>query len=346
MSHCNNYYSLIDTPTIEYYYLANAAPQQVEADMPKETNMNDRPSSFVSLLSGWVQQGMESFFATQRILVDLAMRQNTSTMKTIRQGITDAKAKESPMNILTEIAVEGSANYIEAQRILLDMAQQENELVLNGVKDRVGDYKTAVAMTNVMRRIIETFIEMQQNFLVLASKKTQGYLQNSEGKDDEANGLVSLAGEAMDEFVKAQRKFIDLVAEETSGEAKDSHPGKKADRKAIAELGREAADCFIDAQKKLLDLAGQQVNVSLQSASRAADIKMPFRVLPMADIAGDSLKSFVDAEKALFNSMSKPRPHVTAEAKARRKPARPAHKATKKAARGKARSARAGAVEV
>ena len=32
-------------------------------------------SSFVSLLSGWAQQGVQSFFATQRILMDLAMRQ-------------------------------------------------------------------------------------------------------------------------------------------------------------------------------------------------------------------------------------------------------------------------------
>ena len=32
-----------------------------------------RESSFVNLLSGWVQQGVENFFATQRILVDLAI---------------------------------------------------------------------------------------------------------------------------------------------------------------------------------------------------------------------------------------------------------------------------------
>ncbi len=30
-----------------------------------------RESSFVSLLSGWVQQGVENLFATQRIMVDL-----------------------------------------------------------------------------------------------------------------------------------------------------------------------------------------------------------------------------------------------------------------------------------
>ena len=67
--------------------------------MPKESSEpvsnHERPSSFVSLLSGWVQQGLESFFATQRILVDLAMRQNTNAMKTIREGLSESEAKDS-----------------------------------------------------------------------------------------------------------------------------------------------------------------------------------------------------------------------------------------------------------
>ena len=46
-------------------------------------------SSFVSLLSGWVQQGVENFFATQRILVDLAMTQNANAMNLIRKRFAD-----------------------------------------------------------------------------------------------------------------------------------------------------------------------------------------------------------------------------------------------------------------
>ncbi len=47
-------------------------------------------SSFVSLLSGWVQQGVENFFATQRILVDLAMSQNANAMNLVRSRLTDS----------------------------------------------------------------------------------------------------------------------------------------------------------------------------------------------------------------------------------------------------------------
>jgi hypothetical protein len=328
---------------------ANAAAQQLEVVMRKDSKgpsaNHERPSSFVSLLSGWAQQGLESFFATQRILVDLAMRQNTSAMKSIRQGISESEAKDRPMNILTEMAVEGTANYIEAQRILLDLAQQENEIVLNGVKERVGDYGTAVALTNVLRRSIDTLVDMQQNFLVLASKRSQGWLNKSEGsKNKEENRLIGIAGEVMEEFVSTQKKFLKVISEETSApmDEKKVHAGKP-NTVELAELGRNAAGAFIDAQKKLLDLAGQQVNVNMQTATRALKLKTPIRLLPVADMAGESVKSFVDAEKALLNSMTKSRTHAE-ETEKKQESAKPAARRPKVVA-ARPKAARAGAAK-
>ncbi|PSH04340.1 MAG: hypothetical protein CXZ00_08275 [Acidobacteria bacterium] len=278
--------------------------------MTTEMNRSDeRPSSFVSLLSGWVQQGVESFFATQRILVDLAMRQNTNAMKTIREELSfSEKSKDRPQNILVEMAVEGTANYIEAQRILLDLAQKQNHIVLNGVKERVEDYGTAVTVANVVREGIDTFIEMQHNFLTLASKRTQGWLKSSEGKGKANFNLITLAGEAMEEFVASQKKFLDVISDEMGkSDGKKEHAAKKAEKTELVDLARDAANSFIDAQKKLLDLAGQQVNVNMQAASRVMDYRMPLRFMPVADVAGEGVKSFVDAEKALVDSFMKAR---------------------------------------
>ena len=102
----------------------------MRAETKREPMTEPRPSSFVSLLSGWVQQAMESFFATQRILIDVAMRQNASTMKAMRDTLTDPE--NSPTSMLTELAVEGTSNFVESQRILLDLAKEENELIFNG----------------------------------------------------------------------------------------------------------------------------------------------------------------------------------------------------------------------
>jgi hypothetical protein len=289
---------------------------------PKREPMNapTRPSSFVSLLSGWVQQAMESFFATQRILIDVAVRQNANTMKAMRESLSDPE--HSPASLLTELAVEGTSNFIEAQRILLDLAQEENELLMNGVKERVGGSNAAVAMTNLMRRSVENFVNMQQEFLTIASKQSQSWLHDAKaGKPYDRNRLIELAREGMENFVHTQKKLLDVISEETTlaTSSKPDHAGKPAKKTEVAVLARESATALINAQKKLLDVASQQMKVNLQMAGRATDVTAPFR-LPIAKMTGEGVKSFVDAEKALIDSMMKTGQPRVITAKPRRKP--------------------------
>ena len=89
-------------------------------------------SSFVSVLSGWAQQGVQSLFATQRVLLDLAMRQNANVMHALRQQLTDPH--HSPTTILSEVAGEGMTNFIEGQKVLLDLGKQQNEILMTAVR--------------------------------------------------------------------------------------------------------------------------------------------------------------------------------------------------------------------
>jgi len=98
-----------------------------------------------------VQQGVENFFATQRILVDLAMSQNARAMNFLRERLQDPAFR--PASILTEVASEGMSNFIEGQKLLLNLAQQEYEIVTKGVKVRVGGYKTAGALWLQLRSV-------------------------------------------------------------------------------------------------------------------------------------------------------------------------------------------------
>lgn len=282
--------------------------RETNKHQPSTTIAN--PSSFVSLLSGWIQQGMESFFATQRILMEVATRQNTNTMKTMRDSLADPK--HSPIAILKELVVEGTSNFIEAQRILLDFAQRENEIVLNGVKERLGDSAPATAMTDMVRRGIDTFVDMQQEFLTIANRQAQQWIHEPK-KFAERTPMLDLAQESMDNFVKAQKKFLDVIAEETenASKGKGTHTTKAAKRTELTKLANESVKAMMDAQKKLLDLASQQMNVNLQMASRASEMATPFR-LPIAKLTGDGVRSFVDAEKALIDTMMKRgQPHTT-----------------------------------
>lgn len=318
----------IDTAPHKDYIKANAAMQQLEAIMRKDTKPvssahQGRQSTFFSLLTGWFQQGVESFLSTQRILVDAALRQNTAAVKNLRDGISDPD--HSPVAILTELAVEGTSTFIEAQRVLLNMAHQENEIIMGGVKERVADSVQAVAMTDLMRRSLDTFITMQRDFLKLTSKETMSWLEQVQaGKGYQTTHVVNFAREGMETFVEAQKKFLDVVAQETAKatSGRSDHTTKGVKKTELSKLAREATDSFVDAQKRLLDVMGQQMNVNLKAATRTMEMVSPSRLLPMANFTGEGVKSFVNAEKALIESMIKPKTgtatvHSTPKHKAR-----------------------------
>jgi hypothetical protein len=278
----------------------------------------------ISLLTGWVQQGVESFFATQRVLVDVAMRQNAVAMKTLRENLSDPE--QSPLAILAELAVEGTSSFVEAQKILLNMVQQENDIILNGIKERAGGTMPIVVMSDLLRRSIDTFIHMHEDFLKITSKQTINWLEEVKaGKGFQGTHLVNLAREGMDTFVAAQKKFLDVVAQETA-RATSGKPEtmKHVKPTEMSKLAREATTAFIEAQKRLLDVIGQQMNVNLKAATKTFELLAPSRLLPIANLTGEGVKSFVNAEKTLIESMIKPNgAKVVNMGERRKRPTRP-----------------------
>jgi len=276
--------------------------------MPKEVKAGHaKPhvpeSTFVSLLSGWVQQGVENFLATQRILVDLAMRQNSGVVNFVRERVADPTY--CPVALVTEVVGEGMSNFIEGQKLLLNLAKQEYDIVAHGVKERVGDFAPAVAVTDLVHRSVNTFVEMHQEFLKNASKQTHAWLAAVKaGKTYDPEGLVEMARDSFDTFVRTQKKFLDVVSEETT-RATGGNGAKKVKKTEVVELAQQATDSFIDAQKKLIDLAGKQVSVSLKAAGRTLGMVAPFSVNPLPEITRAGVKTFVDTEKALIDTVTK-----------------------------------------
>jgi hypothetical protein len=275
---------------------------------PGRSAQDGPPATFMSLLSGWVQQGVESFFATQQILVDVAMRQNALATKGLRDGVFSPE--HSPVAILTELAMDGTSSFVEAQKILLNLAHQENEIIMNGGKERVAGSMRAVAVTDLVRRSLETFIRMQQEFLATSSKQTMHWLEAVKvGKGYEHNPLIDLAREGMETFVQAQKRFLDVIAQEsvraTSG--KHDQSVKALKKTELSKLASEATGSFIEAQKRLLDVVAHQTNVNLKAATRTMALISPARLSPMANFTGEGVKNFVAAEKGLIESMIKPR---------------------------------------
>jgi len=300
------------------------------APAAKHESTHPKESPTFSLLSGWAHQGVQTLFATQRILIDLAMRQNASVMHAVRQQLSDPH--HSPTAILGEIAEDGLTNFLEGQKVLLELGKQQNEILITGVKERMGDWPAAHALTDLLRRSVDTFIEMQEEYLKIASKQTHTWVESAKaGKPYQPEHVVDLAREGMENFVKAQKRFMDVLADETAKATSGKHTngaGKKTKKAELSELARKATDSFLEAQKRLVDVAGRQMNTSVKSAGKTLELLKPFPFLPVSELTREAVKSYVDAQKALMDVMVKP-PHA---AKVERHPHKPVKKAKAAAA--------------
>jgi hypothetical protein len=290
---------------------------------------HSREPSFVSVLSTWAQQGVQSFFTTQRVFLDLAMRQNASVMHSVRQQLSDPE--HSPTAILGEVAGEGVTNFIEGQKVLLELGLRQHEILMEGVKERIGEQRAAHAVTDLLRRSVETFIHMQQEFLKIAGKQTHTWVEAAKaGKPYQPKVLTELAREGMENFVNAQKKFMDVIADETAKATGGRHGNgfKKIRKTELAALARQATESFIEAQRKLVDLAGQQMNANVKTAAKAVELLRPFPFVPLAELTREGVKSYVDTQNALID-MVKPAGEHKAAGKTHHR-AKAAHHAAKR----------------
>jgi hypothetical protein len=321
----------LDTTPFRSYSLVDAAMQQNGGcHMPAAVKHETLPkeSSMFSLISGWVQQGAQTLFATQRILIDLALKQNSSVMHAIRQQLSDPH--HSPTAILSEVASEGMATFLEGQKVLLDLGKEENKILMTGVKERVGDCPRRQAMVDLLRRSVDTFIHMQQEYLKLASQQTHTWVEAAKaGKPYQPQHLVDLARQGVENFVEAQKQFLDVIADETAKvtSSKRTNGGAKiVKRTELAELARQATESFIEAQKRLVDLAGRQINANVKTAGKTLELLRPFPFLPLGELTREVVKSYVDAQKALMDVVAKSPAGPVMARKAQRRRAKPTRK--------------------
>src|SRR5215813_4963385 len=85
-----------------------------------------------------------------------------------------------PATLLTELASEGMSNFVEAQHILLDLAREQNGIANDGIRERVGGSATVLAMTDLMRRSVDSMFEMHQKLLKMTDKHTHAWIESAE----------------------------------------------------------------------------------------------------------------------------------------------------------------------
>src|SRR5271166_1734581 len=215
-----------------------------------------RESSFNNLLSGWVQQGVENFFATQRILVDLAMRQNGTVVDVMSEKLTAPDFR--PVAVVKESAGEGLANFIEGQKLIVELAQRESEILATAVKERVGGFPVTDALVDTVRRSVDTFVEMQLDYLKCASKQVHGRLAAVKAGEETSVHLLAGALQVIQlhlyESVDAATNCVD----ESIGNRESTNPLFDGGRQNLA-----LPLCQFDDQLLAFDEVGQSLTCRL-----------------------------------------------------------------------------------
>jgi hypothetical protein len=262
-------------------------------------------SEAASTLASWARQGMESFVATQKILLDLAAQQNSLTLGFVRERVNFSPLR--PLTGMVEIAGQTLANFVAAQKILLDLAAEENALMQTGVKEALNLSGRPAAMTDAISEGVNALVAMQKKYLDMVNHQSQAVVEAiKEGKPFEGKNLAEITRESVDNFVHTQKKFLDLVTDVTRAEANGKAPKiTKAARVKVTELAKEGMDKFVDSQKKLLDLATHEIEGAIKTAQEIVR-PSPEPSTSLGEFARKGVENFVNAQKSLLDVAVKP----------------------------------------
>jgi len=278
-------------------------------------------------LVGWARQGIESFMAAQKILLDLTAQQNALVIGMLRERLSEPPR---PGVALSKIADKGIENVANAGKILLDLAAAETELMVQGVKEVVPLPVTAGTLANVWRHRVITLIDLQKRFLETAAKQTHAAAESyQEGKGLVAAGttMAGLVRQTFENLVANERKFLDMVVHEVSaanGEEPETHKPARERYKVVAQMARESGEKYIEAQKKLLNLAVEQMeSVGKGAAGVVRSTREAATRTSLGELTEKSVRNFVSAQKSLMDLVTKsekatPAPRVERKRKAAR----------------------------
>jgi len=264
----------------------------------------------ISLLGTWARQGMGSFMAAQRILLDLAAQENALLLGMAREQF--GKDGFQPGAALVEMADTGVKNFTAAGKILLDLAAGETEMMVEGVKEVLPLPASAGAVADLLKHRVETMIGLQKEMLEAAEEQTRAIAKSVR----EGNGMhamthaVELARRGMEGFVESEKKFLDLAAQVVTTAAKGGTGNGKApqDRmKVLTGMVREGAEKYMGAQKKLVEMTLEQLETIGKTKTGHKEAGRKEEKPIWTELTEKSVKNLVTAEKSLLDLAMKTR---------------------------------------
>jgi len=274
---------------------------------PRMKPAEPRPARSTNPLAVWARQGIESFVAAQKILLDLTAQQNALLIGMIRERLSEPGFQ--PGVALAKMADKGVENFTTAGKILLDFAAGETGLMVDGVKKGLRLPGPIAGVAEVFRHRVDTLIGLHKRLLDAAAEQTHAVTEAyRDGKGFKAvEGVVELTRRGIEDFVETEKEFLDLATEEVGTALKGGKETREpaVDRtKMVSKLAREGVEKYIEAQKKLLELAIHQFETMGEVVERPEPRKKAHT--SFAELTEKSVHNLVNAQKSLMDLAIKP----------------------------------------
>ena len=203
-------------------------------------------------------------------------------------------------NLIGEWVRQGTEGFIATQKILLDLAAQQNALALTILKERLGMSLPNVtgAVVDMIGNSIHNFMEAQRVLLDIASRENHiivdglkpGYAGSA------VEGLAEVVRRGIDNFIAAQKLFLNQLEEHTEGAVTDYKAGKGFDKDRLGELAKDGVKDFLEAQKRFIGIIEDEM-----LADKARTAAEPGKRVDLFDMAQHSVDALVEAEKRLLD---------------------------------------------
>jgi len=308
--------------------------------MAVKTKDSEHASSPARHVAGWVRQGIESFMASQKILLDLTAQQNALVIGMVRERLSEPLRADLAIAKIVDKSVQ---NLSAAGKILLDLAGGETELVVDGVKEAVPLPAPAGNVANLLRHRLTTLIDLQKRLLEAAAEQTHEAVESyQDGKLMDAGArAVELARQGLENLVETEKKFLDLAVHEVNAATKSDGKEHKAapDRyKILTQLVRDGGEKYMHAQKEMLNLAVDQMESAGKTVGNRLESARSEALTSWSKLAEKIVHNFATAQKSLMDLVATPAKAKTTPIDRKRKahPVRPKaaieHVAEKKSA--------------
>lgn len=210
-------------------------------------------------------------------------------------------AYHSMTGLLGEWIRQGTEGFVAGQKILLDLAAQQNALALNIIRERVGlSRPSAKKWADFAGKSVKTLLDVQRNVLDLVVRQNSILESSIKPRLPYApiRGFAEVFHKGLDNFVEAQKQFLNTVQVQTEGVVGDIEEGKTPELSRLVTVARGGMTTFLESQKKFLDIVQEQVTAETAEGEEAGP------ALDLLDMIKQSVDAIIETQQQLLDLAS------------------------------------------